>query len=97
MSVSSDLLNLYKRSIGDFNLDENALDEYYKVFLNAAYADLISDDISEENLNSDLGKSLTCLYAEALMNKADIANNPTITLLKNKLSIMTKGDDFANV
>ena len=26
------------------------------------------------------------------MNKTDIATNPTITLLRNKLSDMTKGD-----
>ena len=90
--VGNDLLKLYKQSIGDFNENGNPLDEYYKGFLVTAYADLISDDINEKNLNSDLGKALTCLYAEALMNKTDVANNSTITLLKNKLSIMTKGD-----
>ena len=86
------LLNRYKVSIGDFNKENNPLDEYYKNFIVLAYNDLISDDISEERLNSELGKALTCLYAEALMNKTDIANNSTITLLKNKLSILTKGD-----
>lgn len=94
--VSDNLLKLYKQSIGDLNADGNPLDEYYNGFLSTAYADLISDDISENQLKSDLGKAVVCLYAEALMNKTDIANNSTITLLKNKLSIMTKGDS-ANV
>lgn len=91
------LLNKYKLSIGDFNNNNNPLDDYYRGFIFRAYADLESDDISEENLNTDLGHSLICLYAEALMNKTDIANNPTITLLRNKLSISTKGDRTENV
>lgn len=90
--VSDDLLKLYKQSIGDLNTNGNPLDNYYKGFLIAALSDLESDDISDEQLNSELGKFTTCLLAEALMNKTDIANNSTITLLKNKLSILTKGD-----
>lgn len=92
MSVSASLLKLYKQSIGDFNFENNPLDEYYSVFLTLAYADLSTDDISIQNLESELGQSLICLYAEALMNKTDVAKDPTITLLKNKLSLMTKGD-----
>lgn len=92
MSVDKSLLKLFKISIGDFNENNNPLDEYYSIFLNMAYTDLISDDISIDRLDSELGKSLTCIYAEALMNKTDIANNSTITLLKNKLSNLTKGD-----
>ena len=94
---SDALLNKFKVTIGDFQKENNPLDEYYKTFLNRAYADLITDDISEENLNGELGDSLLCLYAEALMNKTDIANNPTINLLKNKLAILTKGDRVQNV
>ena len=92
MSVSNDLLKLYKQSIGDFNNNGNPLDDYYKGFLIAALSDLESDDISKANIDSELGKFTTCLIAEALMNKTDIANNSTITLLKHKLSITTKGD-----
>lgn len=95
--VSDNLLKLYKQSIGDLNADGNPLDDYYKGFLISAYADLIEDDISEQRLNSELGQFLVCLVAEALMNKTDIANNSTITLLKNKLSILTKGDRTENV
>ena len=90
--ISADLLKLYKQSIGDFNEIGNPLDEYYKGWLISAYADLMEDDISEERLNSELGQFLVCLTAESLMNKTDVANNSTITLLKNKLSLLTKGD-----
>ena len=90
MSVDDSLLKQYKLSIGDFN--GNDLDEYYKNLLLMAISDLESDDISPLQLDSELGRALTILYAEALMNKTDIATNPTISLLRNKLSIMTKGD-----
>lgn len=89
LGISEELLDLYKTSIGDWQSDE--LDDYYKVFIGMAIADLETDDISEEVLESELGKSLIILYAESLMNKTDIATNPTISLLRNKLSLMTKG------
>ena len=92
MSVNADLLKKYKQSIGDFVVENNPLDEYYLLWLKSATADLSEDDISELRLDSELGQYLVCLYAEALMNKSDVANNPTINLLKNKLSILTKGD-----
>lgn len=91
MLVSEDLLKMYKKSIGDFNAT-TIMDSYYTNFLNMAIADLESDDISEIQLSTVLGQSAICLYAEALMNKTDIATNPTIALLRNKLSDMTKGD-----
>ena len=90
--ISDDLLKLYKQSIGDFNANINPLDDYYKGFLVSALSVLESEDISKTNIDSELGKFTTCLIAEGLMNKTDIANNSTITLLKNKLSIVTKGD-----
>lgn len=93
MLVSDDLLKLFKTSIGDFN-QINIMDEYYKTFLTMAINDLASDDISDIQLMTTLGQTTICLYAEALMNRTDIATNPTITLLRNKLSDMTKGDRF---
>ena len=86
MTVDDKLLSEFKLSIGDFNGDE--LDLYYKTQLRMAIADLITDDITEKQLNSELGRALTILYAEALMNKTDIATNPTITLLRNKVAMM---------
>lgn len=88
--IDSNLIMQYKLSIGDFNGKE--LDSYYSNFLFMAKSDLLTDDISEDVLNTELGKALVILYAEALMNKTDIATNPTITLLRNKLSLITKGD-----
>lgn len=90
MSVSDELLAKFKMSIGDFG--SNTPDDYYVNFLQVAKSDLETDDISEEVLDTELGIALTVIYAEQLMNKADIATNPTITLLRNKLSLMTKGD-----
>lgn len=83
-------LKQFKLTIGDFNGCE--LDSYYNNFLDMAVAALSRDDISEDVLNGELGQALICLYAEALKNKTDIATNTTITLLRDKLSTMTKGD-----
>lgn len=92
LQVSDELLKQYKTSIGDLNSSDTEQDNYYKNFLLMAMSDLITDDIDDNVLNSELGKALTILYAKALMNDTDIATNPTISLLRNKLSLMTKGD-----
>lgn len=91
IQVSPELLKQFKRSIGDYN-DDVLMEDYYNNYLLMAKSDLITDDISIEVLDSELGNALTILYAEALMNKTDIATNPTISLLRNKLSLITKGD-----
>lgn len=88
------LLARFKRSIGDMDNGNKPEDEYYKPFIEMAYADLSSDDISQAQLESELGQSLIVLYAEQRMNGADIANDKTIELLRNKLSIMTKGEAY---
>lgn len=89
--VTEELLKEYKISIGDFS-ESSDLDTYYKKFLTMAMSDLISDDIDKLVLMSELGKATTTLYAECLMNKLDVATNPTISLLRNKLSIISKGE-----
>lgn len=88
------LLARFKRSIGDMDNGNKPEDEYYKPFIEMAYADLSSDDISEAQLESELGQSLIVLYAEQRMNGVDIANDKTIELLRNKLSLMTKGEAY---
>lgn len=88
------LLARFKRSIGDMDIDNTSEDDYYKQFIAMAYADLVTDDIAEEQLASELGQSLIVLYAEQRMNGVDIASDKTIELLRNKLSIITKGDTW---
>lgn len=88
------LLAKFKQSIGDMDVESTAEDGYYKQFIEMAYADLSSDDISQTQLESELGQSLIVLYAEQRMNGVDIANDKTIELLRNKLSIMTKGEAY---
>lgn len=88
------LLAKFKKSIGDMDTEINPEDDYYKQFILMAYADLASDDISQAQLESELGQSLIVLYAEQRMNGVDIANDKTIELLRNKLSIMTKGEAY---
>ena len=88
------LLAKFKRSIGDMDVDNTSEDDYYKQFITMAYADLSSDDISQTQLESELGQSLIVWYAEQRMNGVDIANDKTIELLRNKLSLMTKGEAY---
>ena len=88
------LLAKFKLSIGDMDTEINPEDDYYKQFILMAYADLASDDISQAQLESELGQSLIVLYAEQRMNGVDIASDKTIELLRNKLSLMTKGEAY---
>ena len=88
------LLAKFKKSIGDMDTEINPEDDYYRQFIEMAYADLASDDISKVQLESELGQSLIVLYAEQRMNGVDIASDKTIELLRNKLSLMTKGEAY---
>lgn len=88
------LLARFKRSIGDMDNGNKPEDEHYKQFIEMAYADLSSDDISQTQLESELGQSLIVWYAEQRMNDVDIASDKTIELLRNKLSLMTKGEAY---
>ena len=88
------LLAKFKLSIGDMDTEIKPEDDYYKPFILMAYADLVSDDISQTQLESELGQSLIVWYAEQRMNGVDIANDKTIELLRNKLSLMTKGEAY---
>lgn len=91
-----ELLTMLKKSRGMLDTD-TSLDEYLKEFIDAAKADLGSDDISETILATDIGKQTIVLYAQKLIDNQDIATNPTLTYLRNKLSAMTKGEEgYAN-
>lgn len=94
MTVTPELIGILKKSIGDLNANDDSLNDYYTAQLQTAIADLSAEDISETQLDSDLGKQAIVFYAKILMNGEDIATNPTINLLKSKLSIATKGDRY---
>ncbi len=89
------LLPQFKLTIGDLTPSSD-LDGYYLNFLTMAAASLLEDDISEAVLSSELGVSAVVLYAKALMNEKDTATDPTLILLKNTLSVQTKGDRYAD-
>lgn len=89
------LLPQFKKTIGDFT-PSSELDDYYLNFLTMAAASLRVDDISDEVLQTELGDSAVVLYANKLMDQKDVATDPTLTLLRNTLSVMTKGKRYAD-
>lgn len=86
----SELLAMFKKTIGDLSTSTE-LDDYYNNFLAIAKASLLAEDISEDVLETEVGMAAIVLYAEKLMDKEGIADNPTLNLLKNLLSAQTKG------
>ena len=95
ISVTTELLNKFKKSIGDLN--GGGLDEYYTEQLETAIAEFSAEDISDTQLQSELGQKAIIFYAKTLMNGEDIATNPTINLHKIKLSLATKGERVNDV
>lgn len=89
--AEKDLMSKFKESIGDFS-DDKTLESFYRSQLDIAYADLISEDISEKVLSSPIGHSTQILYAQLLLEKKDVATNPNLTFLRNKLCSMTQGE-----
>ena len=82
---------MFRSSIGDLSTSTD-MDSYYQNFLDMAKNELITDDISDTIIETETGKLTTVLYAQLLMNDKDIATNPSLLLLRNKLSTMTKGE-----
>lgn len=89
-----ELLAMFKKSIGDLG-DDTELNDYYQTFLIMAKAQLEAEDISENVLQTDLGKFAIVLAAKLLMNDEEIANNSTLILLRNLLTAKTKGERHA--
>ena len=92
----SEILTAFKLTIGDLTPStQNA--PYYQNFINQAKAQLLSEDIDEQILTeTELGRSAIVLQAVALMEKRDVANDPTLLLLRNQLSAQTKGHRYAD-
>lgn len=91
----SELLAMFKKTIGDLSTSTE-LDDYYNNFITIAKASLLAEDISEDVLETEVGMAAIVLYAEKLMDKEGIADNPTLNLLKNLLSAQTKGGRYDN-
>ncbi len=89
------LLPQFKLTLDDLT-PSSELDEYYLNFLSMAAESLLGDDISEAVLNTKLGNSAVVLYAKALMDGKEVANDATLKLLRNTLSVQTKGDRYAD-
>lgn len=90
----SDVMTMFKLTIGDLTpgTEQN---EYYQNFIDGAKAHLLSEDIDENVLlSTELGTFALVAHAEALMQKRDIASDPTLLLLRNKLSARTKGNRY---
>lgn len=87
----TELLAMFKKSIGDLS-DDNSLNDYYENFLIVAQAQLKAEDISDEVLETDLGNFAIVLYAKLLMNDESVADNSTLILLRNLLTAQTKGE-----
>lgn len=84
------LLAKFKLAIGDMT-PGTELDDYYGEKLATAQEMLAANDISQEVLESDLGMAAIVLWAKCLMNGENIAENKTLQLLRNTLSVQTKG------
>lgn len=89
---SEEMLKKLKLSIGIIRSKDTSLDEFYKQKIEEAEADYLSEDIDEKVLISEFGQNAVVFYAKLLIENADITTNPTIIFLKNKLSILTKGE-----
>ena len=91
----TELLAMFKRTIGDLSAD-TSLDDYYRGFLAMAVSQLSSEDISESVLASELGQFATVLCARLLMDGQSTADNSTLGLLRTLLSAQTKGERHDN-
>ncbi len=87
----TELLAMFKKSIGDLS-DDNSLNDYYENFLIMAQSQLKAEDISDEVLATDLGSFAIVLCAKLLMNDESVADNSTLILLRNLLTAQTKGE-----
>lgn len=90
------LLPKFKLSVGDLTPTSTELDDYYENFLTSALEILRSNDISETTLKTELGQTSVVMYAKALMDGIDVATDNTCVLLRNTLSVRTKGERYAD-
>lgn len=85
-------LEMLKLSIGDVTPNATELNDYYNNFILQANALLLSNDISQTVLATDLGKSAVVLIAIDLINGKDVSSNKTVNFMINTLTINTKAE-----
>ena len=99
MDISEDLyakvLERLKYRYGDLNKNSELDGTFYDEAIFEAVADMKTEDICKEALESDYGQTAITFAASLIINQMDLATNPTLNLMKNKLSAMTKGEDYA--
>lgn len=89
----AELLAKFKLAIGDMT-PGTELDDYYTEKLETAMSMLAANDISDAVLASDLGMSAIVLQAQVIMKGENVAENKTLQLLRNTLSVQTKGERY---
>lgn len=76
-------------------LSDTSMDAFYQEKLDSAIAEFKADDISDSVLSSDYGQVCIVYLACLIIDKMDRASNPTLLLMKNTLSNITKGERYA--
>ena len=91
-----DLLKKFKLNRKELNVTNKKLDEYYQSLLDSAKAELKAEDITEGVLKTEYGQNCIIHCANLMIEGIDRATNPTMTLMKNTLSSMTKGEQYSD-
>lgn len=91
-----DLLKKFKLNRKELNVTNSKLDEYYQYLLDSAKAELKAEDITDGVLKTEYGQSCIIYCANLMIEGLDRATNPTMILMKNTLSSMTKGEKYSD-
>lgn len=91
-----DLLKKFKLNRKELSVNNKPIEEYYQSLLNSAKVELKAEDISEEVLKTEYGQNCIIHCANLMIDGIDRATNPTMILMKNTLSSMTKGERYSD-
>lgn len=89
------ILNRLKSERGILVSDTSA-DAFYNEKITFAISSLLSEDIVDCSLRTDFGKTVIIYYASLLIDGKDIASDATLTLMRNTLSAMAKGERYSD-
>ena len=93
MALPAGILDKYKRNIGDLLFVNNPLDDSYTQFLEQAYSYLISNDISDDELQKEDGQACIIMIARNIRNQEDLLDN-SVKALMYILQARTKGERY---